>query len=223
MEALSPERDALWARIERTSFLSNDEKCAAVRYGDKPEGGDCANRPFARKYREDQARDDQGRWVDEGGGEDEQGGGDYTDIEFKPTAGRGPGKPPAPPAKPAKQPPAEPPSKEPKPKGPESATPADPPKSLSEVLLPGGKEVGSRQSGAGDGIRTLPPSDFDRIQADLLNGARPVATPSQYGGQWYERPDGTVFGVRQSRSGPVVEVTRSNDPILKPGYKVHRK
>ena len=94
---------------------------------------------------------------------------------------------------------------------------------LNDVLLPGGKEVGSRQAGAGDGIRTAAPADFDRIQAELLNGARPVTTPGQYGGQWYERPDGTAFGIRQSSSGPVVEITRSNDPVLKPGYKVHRK
>ncbi len=81
VEALSPERDALWSRLERTSFLSDAEKRAAVGYGDKPEGGDGANRPFARKYREDQARDDQGRWVDEGGGSggDQSGSPEETD------------------------------------------------------------------------------------------------------------------------------------------------
>ena len=51
VEALSPERDALWSRLERTSFLTDTEKRAAVGYGDKPEGGDSATRPFARKYR----------------------------------------------------------------------------------------------------------------------------------------------------------------------------
>ena len=57
---LSPEREALWARMERASFLTDDEKRAAVGYGANAEGGDSATRPFARKYREDQARDDQG-------------------------------------------------------------------------------------------------------------------------------------------------------------------
>ncbi len=74
VEALAPEREALWARMERTSFLSNDEKRAAVGYGASTEGGDSSASSFTRKYREDQARDDQGRWVDEGGGSSDGGG-----------------------------------------------------------------------------------------------------------------------------------------------------
>ncbi len=97
--ALSPERDALWSRLERTSFLSDAEKRAAVGYGDKPEGGDSAGSLLARKYREDQARDDQGRWIDEGRREEDEADGSQTEIEFEPTAGRGPSKPPAPPPK----------------------------------------------------------------------------------------------------------------------------
>ena len=73
VEALSPEREALWARMERASFLSDAEKRAAVGYGEKGAGGGPGGL-FARKYRTDQARDDQGRWVDEGGvGEAEPG------------------------------------------------------------------------------------------------------------------------------------------------------
>ena len=90
VDALAPERDALWARMERTSFLTDEEKRAAVGYGDKTEGGDSASSPFARKYREDQARDDQGRWVEEGGGDG---------AELVPTAGRGPRQPPISPPK----------------------------------------------------------------------------------------------------------------------------
>ena len=33
VEALSPEREALWARLDRSSFLDADEKRAAVGYG----------------------------------------------------------------------------------------------------------------------------------------------------------------------------------------------
>ena len=36
VEALSSDREALWARIEKASFLSEDEKRAAVGYGPKP-------------------------------------------------------------------------------------------------------------------------------------------------------------------------------------------
>jgi hypothetical protein len=73
VEALTPEREALWARIGAADFLSEEEKRAAVGYGDAEEGGDRASSPFARKYRPDQARDDRGRWVEEGGGADEEG------------------------------------------------------------------------------------------------------------------------------------------------------
>ena len=41
VEALSPEREALWARLEAASFLTVDEKRAAVGYGPlQAEGGD---------------------------------------------------------------------------------------------------------------------------------------------------------------------------------------
>ncbi len=82
VEALAPERDALWKRLEATSFLTEDEKRAAAGYDAKPEGGDGTAGPFARKYREDQARDDQGRWVDEGRGDDDAA---ESDLESNPT------------------------------------------------------------------------------------------------------------------------------------------
>ena len=60
VEALAPEREALWSRMERTSFLSEAEKRAAVGYGAKAEGGDCAPGPFANKY--NPYHDDRGRF-----------------------------------------------------------------------------------------------------------------------------------------------------------------
>jgi hypothetical protein len=209
VEALAPEREALWARMERTSFLTDAEKRAAVGYGPKQEGGDSATRPFALQPKFNPNHDAGGRFDFKPDG-----------AEVTPIAGRPGGHRPHHP-KPHK--PNRPP-KEPKPPKPATPTPpADSPKPLNDVLLPGGKQIGERRAGAGDGIRTAAPAEFDRIQAELLNGAKPVTTPTQYGGQWYERPDGTAFGIRESSSGPVVEVTKSNDPVLKPGYKVHRK
>ena len=35
LEALSPERDALWSRLEKTTFLTTDEKRALIGYGAK--------------------------------------------------------------------------------------------------------------------------------------------------------------------------------------------
>lgn len=46
------------------------------------EAGDEGIRPFEQRYRPDQARDEQGRWVDEGSGEDEDGEGGAGEREL---------------------------------------------------------------------------------------------------------------------------------------------
>ncbi len=94
IEALTAEREALWARIEKVSFLTLNEKRAAVGYAplDEPppepateddtsivvrkypvEGARKCPAEGGQKYRPDQARapagtSDGGEWVDEGGG-----------------------------------------------------------------------------------------------------------------------------------------------------------
>jgi len=77
IEALAPERDALWKRLEAASFLTTDEKRAAAGYdalGSLPAkaGVDEGESPSA-KYNDDQARvpagqSGGGRWTDGGGG-----------------------------------------------------------------------------------------------------------------------------------------------------------
>ncbi len=71
IEALAPERDALWKRLEAASFLTTDEKRAAAGYalGGRLDEGES---PSA-KYREDQPRvpagqTGGGQWTDGGGG-----------------------------------------------------------------------------------------------------------------------------------------------------------
>ena len=59
-----PERAALWSRLEKTSFLTGDEKRASIGYGPRP----------SAKYSPDQPRDETGRWTNTGAG----GGGDGT-------------------------------------------------------------------------------------------------------------------------------------------------
>lgn len=68
IEALSSERDQLWTRLEKASFLDRDEKRWAAGYGASPSGGG-----LAAKYNADQPRvpagsSDGGRWTDGGGG-----------------------------------------------------------------------------------------------------------------------------------------------------------
>ena len=78
VEALSPEREALWARLEAASFLTVDEKRAAVGYGPlQAEGGDGVvpeiGARVALKYSPEQPRlpagnSDGGQWTSGGGG-----------------------------------------------------------------------------------------------------------------------------------------------------------
>lgn len=77
IEALTSEREALWARIEKVSFLTLNEKRAAVGYTPleepPPAATESEQSSVLRKYRPDQARAprcdaDGGQWVDEGGG-----------------------------------------------------------------------------------------------------------------------------------------------------------
>jgi HK97 family phage portal protein len=79
VEAFTPEREALWARLNAASFLTEDEKRAAAGYGEKENSG-----PFTPKYSLDQPRvpagnSDGGQWTDGGGGGSDSfsgGGGD---------------------------------------------------------------------------------------------------------------------------------------------------
>lgn len=64
-QAVSTDACTGWYRLEKTTFLTPDEKRAVIGYaplGDTPLAA-------SLKYRSDQARDDTGRWTDEGGGE----------------------------------------------------------------------------------------------------------------------------------------------------------
>lgn len=64
IDALSEERAAEWRRVDSASFLTQDEKRAAVGYA----AGEVAKQVLAseRRFSPDQPRDEQGRWI--GGG-----------------------------------------------------------------------------------------------------------------------------------------------------------
>ena len=77
-------------------------------------------------------------------------------------------------------------------------------------MKPGGKELGVRARQAGDGILTLNRTEFDKLKSDLLDGAKEVPSPRGYDGQTYQRPDGSIVGVRISKKfGETLEVLKS--------------
>ena len=97
------------------------------------------------------------------------------------------------------------------------------PPTLGNILAPSGQPIGSVNPGATPNIRTVTPSEFYATRFDLLQGAIPTTAPPRYPGVAFERPDGTVIGIRNSSNGPTIDVIRSNDPLIGPDFKVHQK
>ena len=83
IEALSAERETLWARLEKTSFLTPDEKRAAIGYGPRPpaDGNKFRSPTLTDKFSPTQPRIPAGR---PGGGQwtdgDDGGGGVINDV-----------------------------------------------------------------------------------------------------------------------------------------------
>ncbi|WP_296709865.1 hypothetical protein [Rhodoblastus sp.] len=97
-------------------------------------------------------------------------------------------------------------------------------RSMSDILMPNGEPVGYVYSRARPPTRTVTPEQFEQLRSELMEGAVPAIEQSGYGGVWYQRADGSVFGVRMSKSfGPTIDVIKSNDPDLEPGFKVHQR
>ena len=65
LPALAPEREALWSSLEKTSFLTDNEKRALIGYGPRPPENPAAKANFNPA----QLRDGGGRWA--GGGDDD--------------------------------------------------------------------------------------------------------------------------------------------------------
>ena len=80
IDALSSERDAQWARLNAATFLSIDEKRAAIGYGPSPKGIIQPPRPL-KDYNPDQPRDDFGQWTALDGTGDSSGTGDVLPVD----------------------------------------------------------------------------------------------------------------------------------------------
>ncbi len=95
---------------------------------------------------------------------------------------------------------------------------------MEEIFQPNGQHVGIRHGRASDRTRTMTSSEFGDLLETLMPGARAVPSPPGYRGLWYQRPDGSIFGVRRSEThGITVDVIQHNHPVVSNGYKVHQK
>jgi hypothetical protein len=195
VEALAPEREALWARLEKTSFLTNDEKRAIIGYG--PVGSATPDKLFnPGQPRVPGGTSEGGRWAGDVHPAAHAPRGP-TDIQGKPRShggeGGGGGSPGV--------------------------------RSTGDILKPGGKDVGVSEKGAGSDIRTVSPSELQSLEKELLGGStREISSPRGYDGKWYLREDGSIVGVRESSQyGKTLDIVDPAGSNVKRGYKVHSK
>jgi hypothetical protein len=95
---------------------------------------------------------------------------------------------------------------------------------MQDFLLSGGKPVGSRNGRAGKETRTISLREFQELLEGVSPGAQLTASPLRYRGEWYRRPDGSIFGVRRSeQNGITFDIIENGHPQIGPGYKVHKK
>jgi len=93
-----------------------------------------------------------------------------------------------------------------------------------DMLAPGGQAIGTVNRGAEENIRTVSAGEFQNVRTLLMDGARPVETPKNYRGLYFERPDGLRFGLRLSEaSGQTIDIFRSGHPSFPNDMKVHQK
>jgi hypothetical protein len=93
---------------------------------------------------------------------------------------------------------------------------------LHSILVPNGELIGS--PGTNNTIRTLSPDEFNTLRYELLEGAGPVSGPTSYDGMVFERPDGSLIGIRKSDNyGITIDVLKSTSRSIPDGFKIHKK
>jgi hypothetical protein len=98
------------------------------------------------------------------------------------------------------------------------------PRTTAEVLAPSGQLVGARDLRAGYDTRVLSSAEFETIRQTLMGGARRVDPGGGYDGVWYQREDGSTFGLRLSGGhGLTLEVIRSDHAVVTPGLRFHQR
>lgn len=98
------------------------------------------------------------------------------------------------------------------------------PAPLNDVVMPEGQMIGFRAVGARENIRTVTPTEFESVRAELMVGARQIGTDRRYDGVRYQREDGSIFGLRLSRDhGLTLDVLESNHPSIPNGFRIHQR
>ncbi|MCB1476816.1 MAG: hypothetical protein H6883_08100 [Rhodobiaceae bacterium] len=92
-----------------------------------------------------------------------------------------------------------------------------------ELVYPNGQIIGYVNRSATPDIRTVSPAEYQQLRQNLLNGARPIQN-QRYGGSMFQRPDGFVFGLRQSKKhGETIDIWRREYPGFEQALMVHQQ
>jgi hypothetical protein len=98
------------------------------------------------------------------------------------------------------------------------------PRSTAEILAPRGQLIGDRDRSAGRDVRIVSPELFETARTTLMGGARRIDAGADYSGVWYERQDGSRFGLRISTEhGLTLEIIRSDHAIVTEGLRFHQR
>lgn len=95
---------------------------------------------------------------------------------------------------------------------------------MQDAILPNGQPIGTRNARARSDVRTVTRQEFRELLESVSPDAQSIPSPPGYRGHWYQRPDGSVFGVRRSeQNGMTFDVIRNDHQQIGRGYKVHKK
>jgi hypothetical protein len=94
----------------------------------------------------------------------------------------------------------------------------------AELLRPGGQLIGARDPAVNaPNVRILSSEEFETVRTALMANARRIEPDVRYDGVWYERDDGTRFGLRLSVDhGLTLEVVRGGY-YLPDGLRFHQR
>jgi hypothetical protein len=84
--------------------------------------------------------------------------------------------------------------------------------------------AGRPMPGSDRDTRTVSPARFEELRLELMGGARRMGPDPEYDGVRYRRQDGSEIGLRISHDhGLTLDVLRSNDPLIRNGFRIHQR
>ncbi|HEY8564723.1 MAG TPA: hypothetical protein VIL65_04430 [Beijerinckiaceae bacterium] len=92
-------------------------------------------------------------------------------------------------------------------------------RSFQAEMIRDGREIGIRHQRASPRTRTVSDAEFNHLIESFSLRAELTNSPSRYGGSWFQRPDGSIFGLRRSdQSGITLDIIRNDHPVITTGY-----